>query len=242
MSSILFYEQPVELNREVHKAVKIGALADYEFAAKTNSVILTGVEFIEAAKEYLIVFTRVGEEKIVPVVLLGLRDNENLYIDAAGKWDARYIPAFVRRYPFVFADFGSGVLTVCVDEASSVFNAEEGQALFNEDGANSPFLQNALTFLNDYQGQFARTEAFVNKLKKLDLLKEMTANADMSDGAHFAMNGLLVVDEQKLLEMDDKEINGLFRSGELGWIYAHLISLSNMGRLAERFDVCRKRA
>lgn len=234
MSSLLFYENPVALNREEHKEVKVGTVADYLFAAKTNSVILTGIEFIEAAKEYPIVFAKIGEAKYAPVALLGLRDNENLFVDEEGKWDARYIPAFVRRYPFVLAETGTGDMTVCVDEASPAFNAENGQALFDEKGENSPFLQQALDFLSNYQGQYGRTETFLANLDKLGLFTEMSAKAEMTDGTSFVMNGLMVVDEQKLLALDKNKVNELFKSGELGWVYAHLISLSNMGRLLDR--------
>lgn len=75
------------------------------FAGETNSVILAGVEFSEAAKEYPIVFTQAGD-KVVPVALLGLRNEENLFVDGKGGWDGRYIPSFVRRYPFILAETG----------------------------------------------------------------------------------------------------------------------------------------
>ena len=75
------------------------------FAGKTNSVILAGVEFSEAAKEYAIVFTQAGD-KVVPVAMLGLRNEENLFVDDKGGWDVRCIPSFVRRYPFVLAETG----------------------------------------------------------------------------------------------------------------------------------------
>jgi hypothetical protein len=241
MTSILFYEKPVALNREAHKTVKIGAVADYLFAAKTNSVILAGIEFIEATKEYPIVFAKVGDDKFVPVALLGLRDSENLFVDADGKWDARYIPAFVRRYPFVLAETGTGDMTVCVDEASVAFNAKDGQALFDKKGENSAFLQNALDFLSNYQAEFTRTEAFINTLTKYDLLTEMSAKAEMADGTSFVMNGLMIVDEKKLLELDKNKANELFKSGELGWIYAHLISLTNMSRLLDRIAAAKSK-
>ncbi len=234
MANVMFYEKPVALNREAHRNVKIGELVDFSFAAKTNSVILTGIEFTEACKEYPLVFANIGGDKFVPVALLGLRDSENLFVDEAGKWDARYIPASVRRYPFVLAGDGLGEMTVFVDESSPVFNAEKGQPLFVGNDGNSEFLQRMLSFLSDYQGQFVRTEGFIGNLKKLGLLTEMSAKAEMKDGSSFVLNGLMVVDEKKLLELDMKDVEGLYKSGEMGWIYAHLISLGNMNRLTDR--------
>ena len=76
MADLLFYENPVALNKVTHKDTKIKPLAnDFGFARNTNSVILAGVEFSEAAKEYPIVFAQAGES-IVPVALLGLRNEE----------------------------------------------------------------------------------------------------------------------------------------------------------------------
>ena len=171
-----------------------------------------------------------------PVALLGLRDRENLFVDEAGKWDGRYVPAFVRRYPFVLADNGNGEFIVCVDEASPAFNAADGQAMFDEGGKNTPFLDNALNFLNAYQAQFARTEAFVKRLQELDLFTQMSAKTELTDGRSFVLNQLFIVDEQKLLQLDDKVAADLLKSGHSAWIYAHLMSLSNMSRLVDRIS------
>ena len=233
MSNVLFYEKPVAVNRDQHRKTKIGSVQNLSFAAKTNSVPLTGVEFIEACKEYPIVFAKVGERK-VPVALLGLRDNENLFVDAEGRSDARYLPAFIRRYPFVLAESGNDEFVVCIDEASPAFNAEDGQPLFDKKGVNTPFLDSALNFLNSYQAQMKRTEGFVKQLDELGLFTEMAAKTELADGRKFLFNGLYVIDEQKLQTLDEKIGAEIVRSGEAGWIYAHLISLSNMSRLVDR--------
>lgn len=235
MSSVMFYEKPVAVNRDQHRTSKIGSVPNFLFSGKTNSVPLSGVEFIEACKEYPIVFAKVGERK-VPVALLGLRDNDNLYVKADGQWDARYIPAFVRRYPFVLAEKGADEFVVCIDEASPAFNAAEGQTLFDKDGANTPFLDGALNFLNSYQAQTQRTNAFCKQLDDMDLFTEMSAKSELVDGRTFLFNGLYVVDEAKLMALTGKPATNLFKSGEAGWIYAHLISLSNMSRLVDRIS------
>lgn len=233
MPSVLFYEKPVAVNREQHRTAKIGNVPNFSFAGKTNSVALTVVEFVEASKEYPIVFASVGDRR-VPVALLGLRDNENLYVDEAGQWDARYIPAFVRRYPFVLADKGNNEFVVCVDEGSAAFNTEAGQALFDDAGNNTPFLEGALNFLNAYQAQFARTEAFVTQMDALGLFTEMSAKTELTDGRTFMFNGLYIIDEKKLLELPEDKAAELLKTGQAAWIYAHLMSLSNLSRLVDR--------
>jgi hypothetical protein len=235
MTSVLFYEKPVAINREQHRTAKIGTNLSFSFAAKTNSVPLTVVEFVEASKEYPIVFAAVGERR-VPVVLLGLRDNENLCVDAEGKWDARYIPAFVRRYPFVLAEKGDNEFVVCVDEASTAFNADQGQTLFDDAGDNTPFLDGAMNFLNAYQAQYSHTENFIKQMEALDLFTQMSAKTELTDGRTFLFNGLYIIDEKKMLELDDTQSAELLKSGQAGWIYAHLMSLSNLSRLVDRIS------
>lgn len=235
MANLLFYQKPVPLNKNDHKDKKISSSGrNFEFAGKTNSVILAGVEFSEAGKEYPIVFAQAGEN-IIPVALLGLRNEENLYVkEEDGSWDARYIPAFVRRYPFVLAETGeAGQRVVCIDEAFDGFNDDEGEPLFDGE-ETTPILQQAMEFLEEYQKQYIRTEAFVRRLRDNDLLMSLNARVDMVDGQQFGLTGLLAIDERKLLQMPDDRALELFRSGELSWIYCHLMSLGCMGRLIDR--------
>ena len=229
MANLLFYENPLALNRVRHKDIKIKPVAnDFSFAKNTNSVILAGVEFSEAAKEYPIVFAQFGES-VVPVALLGLRNEENFFVNDNGAWDARYIPAFVRRYPFVLAETSDNPdqRMVCIDESFAGFNEKDGEALFENEEA-TPLLQQAIDFLEEYQKQYLRTEAFLNRLKSLELLMPLNAKIELTGGHEFVSTGLLAVDEKKLLALDDLEALEFFRSGELGWVYCHLMSIGTL--------------
>lgn len=235
MSDAVYYEKPVLLDRDKHRRRKVRPATGFGFARNANSLYLAGVEFNEACKEYAIVFTRGRSGKTVPVAMLGLRARENLFVDGEGAWGASYVPAFVRRYPFVLADLpGRTDMAVCVDEAFEGLGDEEGEPLFDVAGHDTPYLQNALDFLNRYQAEYLRTEAFCEQLEQAGLLMEMNAKADLVDGRSFTVNGLRVVDEQKLLALSDTAALALFRSGELHLVSMHLLSLSNMQKLAAR--------
>lgn len=235
MSELLFYDKPVALNKDLHSKSKYVPVEDYSFASGANSVFLTGGEFGLAAKEYPIVFSQAVNGAMVPGALLGLRNSENLFIDSKKKWVARYIPAFVRRYPFVLAEGGSeeGKLTVCIDASYKGFGGKKGNTLFTAEGQANEELQKIMKFLQEYRGQFQLTERFAEKLKSLDLLTEYSANIELKDGDKFVLGGLFIVNEKKMLELGEKEVMGLFKSGQLAWIYFHLSSLSNMGRLVD---------
>jgi hypothetical protein len=234
MSDGMYYEKPVLLDREKHRRRRVKPSDSFAFARKANSLFLAGVEFAEACKEYAIVFTRQGG-RVLPVVMLGLRARENLFIDGKNHWRGRYVPAFLRRYPFVLAQLpGQQELGLCVDEAFAGWNETQGEALFDAQGHDTPFLRNAAEFLMQYQREHQRTEAFCQRLVQAGLLREMNARADLKDGRSFTVEGVMVVDEPKLLALPDAAVLPLFRAGDLHLISLHLMSLSNMKGLVDK--------
>jgi len=231
MAELLFYKKLVPLSKEVHRAYSFKRFDSLEFAANAQSVLLTGSEFAEASKEYPIVFVKAPDNTMMPVALLGIRSGENLYVDASGKWDARYIPAYVRRYPFIFSEVSPEQLVLCVDEGCGALNVEgEGEALFDDQGVASQFVNNVVQFMQDYQVDFLRTRAFVEHLNQLELFKESNARIVLNSGEEFVINGIWMVDEAKLAALADDKLLQLAKSGELGRVYAHLISLSNLNQ------------
>jgi hypothetical protein len=234
MSEMMFYERVVALNDQTHAKLKLRPAASFSYAAKTNSVPLLVSEFFDAAREYPIVFTR-GETGLVPAALLGLREAENLYVDTHGKWDARYVPAFVRRYPFVPGKGTQGELLVCIDEASPCFGIKEGEPLFLE-GKPSAQLEHAMKFLTEFHQGAAATEQMGRRLQELGLLRQADSLAQLNDGSQFRLNGLSVVDETKLRALDRDVVQELFANSTLAVVYAHLMSLGNLGMLADRLS------
>ncbi|MDO8788376.1 MAG: SapC family protein [Sulfuritalea sp.] len=237
MSEMMFYERVVALSDQTHADLKVRPATSFAYAAKTNSVPLLASEFFEAAREYPIVFAQ-GEAGPVPAALLGLRENENLYVDSAGKWDARYVPAFVRRYPFVPGKGAQGELLVCIDEASQCFDAKEGEALFVA-GKPSAQLEHAMKFLTEFHQAAGATELLGRRVQELGLLRQADSLAQLNDGSQFRLNGLNVVDEARLRELDRDTVQELFANGTLAVIYAHLMSLGNLGALVDRLSLRR---
>jgi hypothetical protein len=234
MSDMIFYERVVALNDQTHARLRVRPASSFAYAARTNSVPLLSSEFFECAREYPIVFAR-GEPGPVAAALLGLREAENLYVDKDGTWDARYVPAFVRRYPFVPGKGAQGELLVCIDEASECFDAREGEPLFLE-GKPSPQLEHAMKFLAEFHHGAATTELLGRRLQDLGLLRQSDSLAQLNDGTQFRLNGLNVVDESKLRALDRDIVQELFVSGGLAVIYAHLMSLGNLGALVDRLS------
>lgn len=241
MAEVLFYERPVPLNRTQHKDLRLKGIPSLKFAAAAHSVPLTGAEFPIAARDLPILFAGQSIEDAGPMALLGLRQNENLLVDENGQWaPGIYVPAFVRRYPFILAEKPAGSegddFTVFLDEAYEGFGSEEGERLFKEDGSDSEMLANAVGFLGEFQQHVARTHWFMDQLRKHQLLEPRNIRLE-KDGKSINLNGLFVVNEEKLRQLDEKTAHEFLREGVLGWIYAHLLSLPNIDRLAQRLDL-----
>ena len=230
----LFYRSVVPVSFQRHKGWAVKTGDSYAFAAEVNSVPVTAIEFAEAAAEYPVVFAG-NEASVFPGVILGARENENLQVAADGRWLGKFIPAFVRRYPFVLAQLpGQSQLGVCVDEAAQATGQQPGEALFDAQGEPTPYLKQAIGFLEQFQRERQRTRAFCQHLHEADLLQPMNARADLPDGRAFTVDGLLVVDEKKLLALPDAQVLALFRGGELHLLSMHLLSLSNLKALTQR--------
>lgn len=231
MSEKQMYAKPVVLNSVNHRTLKVSPVKDYSFAKGFNSCVIVGQEFIEAAKFYPIVFS-VSNDAVNPVAILGI--NNNLFIREDGKWEENaYIPAFIKRYPYILAEglTQDGSLTVCIDSAYSGFNAEDGERLFADDGQYTPVLNRAIEFLRQYHSQHETTKAFVNHLKGLNAFKPIEANIRLSSGEQFTVKNLMMIDEPALHKLPDNEIAQLVRRGYLAWVYAHLYSLTNFNRI-----------
>lgn len=238
MATMMFYERATALSRERHQKLKVAPQAnDFGFARHTNSVLLAGSEFAEAGRDHPIVF--IGQEggPFTAAALVGLADSENLLVDAAGKWaEGSYVPAFIRRYPFVLASGDDpDQLTVCIDEAYPGWNEEQGEALFGADGNETVYLSRVIDFLKLFHQEMARTAAFAGRLAELGLLVQKVIEIER-EGKRRSLEGLWVVDAAKLAALGDAELLALARSGELQWIYSHLHSLANLARLAARLD------
>ena len=238
MATLLFYQKPVQLNSDVHLNTRLGSLVgNFSFSKETNSIPLAAVEFFDTAREYPIAFTGKEGGALFPIALIGVRQNENLFVSPEGKWEGRYIPAFVRRYPFVLAEKQDAEdFNVYLDESYAGFGAADGERLFTDNGEHTPLLKQALEFLSTYQGEIKRTRLFVERLQALDLLIPRVLEVVRPNEQPMVLQGFSVVDEQRLSSLSDADLLELARSGLLAWIHAHLMSLGNVTALSERLD------
>lgn len=234
MTTMLLYRNIKALNRDEHKGLRLRQSSDCAFAAGIHLVPVAGLEFYQAGRHYPIVFVGEGD-RTTPIALLGLQEGQNTFVDAAGQWAPNlYVPAFVRRYPFVLAQDGNENFTVCIDSDHAGWNEEEGQQLFDDAGANSGYLDEMIRFLRNFTVEMERTRRFVDRLDALELLGKRSLKLTHASGEAFTLTDFLTVDEEKFLKLADDQVLALHRDGFLGWVYAHLMSLGNANQLFER--------
>ena len=232
--NVLFYGQPEPLTADLHGKLGVTpADKPYAFVAGTHVVPLTVTEFAPAALTYPVIF--VGDQK-QPVVAMGLRNGENLFIEDGDIRADAYLPAYVRRYPFVFAtDEVEGRMILCIDRTAP-FVTEGGEVPLFENGQPSAYVQNAMDFCNNFEQERVRTESFVKLLTDLDLFEVREAaftprNEDGTTGQPQKLAEYFAVSEDKLKALPADKLVELRDNGALGQIYAHLISLAGWDRL-----------
>ena len=232
---LLIYETAVPVSPARHGKHSMEVAGNYAFSAGINAVPLMAVEILRAATEYAVVFTAVGDD-VMPAVVLGVKGDQNLYLGPDGHWNAKYIPAFIRRYPFVFsASEDNKTLTLCVDEAYPGLNTEgRGARLFGDDGKPAPYVDQVLAFLKEYQAHFVRTQAFGKRLKESGLLEPMQAKVTTPGGATLSLTGFLAVNRGRLRELPADQLAALAKTDELELLYLHLYSMRNFADVKDR--------
>jgi hypothetical protein len=227
--NVLFYTKPEPLSAQTHGALGVNRTAKpYGFVSGTNLVPLTVAEFIGAGLSYPIVF--LGDGKI-PLAVMGLRPNENLFVSSEGEFKVdAYIPSFVRRYPFVFAnDEGSDRMVLCVDR-DAPFISDNPEVPFFENGQPSAYTQSAMQFCTEFETERQRTQSFVNMMQDMDLFEFRESNfqptaADGSPMAPVKLADYWAISNDKLNALPHDKFVMLRDNGALPQIYAHLISL-----------------
>ena len=240
MINSALYRSPQLLDSNLHRHKKLRVLDDFSITSGMHAVFLTATEFPHAGLEFPVIFVNTGERladgkaMVSPVALLGISANENLHLDGK-RWDARYLPAFIRRFPFLTAGVqGSPTPGVFVDTAWPGFADTDGEPLFEADGKPAPALERAIDFLRRFDEEQQRTRLFCTRLVELELLKEMQADAKLPNGESLKVDGFLVVDEEKLVKLADAAVLDLHRNGMLMLIQSHLMSMINVRHLVER--------
>lgn len=228
----LFYKNPVLLRFEEHRNKALKPENGFGFSAGANAVPLLVGEFVQAARFFPIVFSSAALAR--PMAVLGLKEGQNLFPARTGFWKAgTYIPAYLRRYPFIVTDFTdqNGQL-LAIDAASDRFTdiglSDDAEPFLDEKGGPSRMTAEAMAFCNAFHQDHLRGEKFGAALLDQGLLVHRHANMKFPDNSRYTLDGFQVVDEEKFRSLSDPDL--LLDWHQKGWLAAitlHLASMNN---------------
>lgn len=232
----LFYKNPVPLDSKKHQNWALKNNMGFGFAKEINAVPINLVEMPQISHYYPIAFSPDGNA--TPVAILGVRDKENLFVNEDNTWaKATYIPAYVRRYPFIFSELpDKEQLTLCVDDNPDVIDPKGELNFFDKDGKPTDLANNALEFCKSYHAAAQQTVAFSKELAKTGLLIDREAQLNIKDNKRINFSGFKIIDEEKLKNLDDKTFLEWRKKGWLPFLYAHLFSGAQWQRLTYRLN------
>jgi hypothetical protein len=231
------FEKIVPVNKDAHAHTKVGEISSFAFASKLHVAFVTMQEFTRAAAIFPIVFVEDKEkDEFRPVVLLGLNVGQNLFVDAAGKWRASYVPAVIRRYPFALTPGGAdGQFLVCIDEGSSLVSVTQGAALFDDRGEPTQMIENVKRYLSELQQMEVATNGFTRFLAEHNLLTPLSLSVRDNRQVKNIL-GCYVINEERLNNLSGELFLEIRKKAYLPAIYAHLISLAQTERLVKLQD------
>lgn len=227
----LFYQQPQLLTVQQHGDWRLKD-GDFRFAGNAIAVPIVVGEFSAALRDYPILFATSGDD-VSPIALFGMEE-VNLWV-TDGRWErGAYVPAYVRRYPFVFVKHGEQ-LALAIDPASGRFGqgGSEGAALF-EDGKPSAVTQEILRFCDAFRVDSDATTDFCRALKSQNLLVDQHADATLASGRKVAVGGFQIIDAARLAALDAAVVVEWHNKGYLALAHLHLASLGRFEQVFAR--------
>jgi hypothetical protein len=223
----------VAINSNDHVALKIKENNRLDQAKASHFAPLVVQEFVPAGQEFPITFIKDSETgKFRAIALLGIKPGDNLFY-SADSWQATYKPEGLTLFPFVL-NHSEEQSILCFDQESSLVNKAEGNALFDEKGNQSEWLQAQGEKVVQYVEKSFATNHFIQMLLDNDLLSPQTLNLKLENEEGYTLNGLYAIDEKKLNALSNESFNALRKTGALPAIYAALLSMQRIQSLVQK--------
>ena len=185
----------------------------------------------------ILIYKDPNSGKLAPVALLGFERGENLFLKDGG-WDAAYVPAMIRRQPFMVGQEpgagGERQRVVAIDVEHPRVNTDVGELLFLPQGGTTEYLEQTASMLEGLFHAQAASEAFMQALSEQSLIQSVTLNIRLKDGSEYALEDFYTIDDEALQKADERVLAKLSQDGWLLPAYMMLASLSQLQSLIGR--------
>ena len=232
---------PVLLSSTNHKNLRVkNEPAPASFSLRNSSIVMQ--EFPHLALEYPLLFTKnMDTGSFVCVSVFGFDEGENLFVEN-DQWNALYTPLNIKRQPFMVGTQNKpgddqpqeSEHVVLIDEADPRVQEQDGEALFNERGFPTPYLEKMTSMLKALKDGFADTKLFIDKLLELDLIAPTTLKIELINQEQRHIQGFYSIDEGKLQSLSGETIAELHSLNYLKPIYAILTSFGHIYSLIDK--------
>lgn len=218
----------VALNSQTHRSLRVDPKAAAIYGDNQRFVPVVIGEFPFLVVHYPILFSKDADTGAFYCgAMLGIDERENLFLDDRGH--DSYRPLHLQRAPF----FAAGD-DLAIDLDSPRINAEGGQALFDEGGAPSAYLESIMHAMREIRPGVERTKVFIDTLMKHKLIEPLEIKASFDDGSSRQVQGLYSINRDGLKNLPDATVLELFRRGYLHLIYMMIASQKQIPVLAQR--------
>lgn len=224
------FKKIVPITLDNHKELKVKQIDNFNFVKDIHLASVMVHEFSRSAATYPIVFLEdKTNDKFRPVVMLGLEAGENLFIQD-GKWQASYIPAIVRRYPFALSKAQEDRYVICIDEESDFVSTEDGEPIFDENGEASKIIDRVKKYLTELQQMDLFTDKFCEDMKADNMFTPLNMKVRVGNEIK-NVSGAYVINEERFRDVSNDKFIELREKNYIPIIYSHLSSLAQIERL-----------
>jgi hypothetical protein len=226
----------VKLSNTHHHALCVRPECNLELAATQQIMKLRVSELSKAVTNFPIFFTKDPHHGgWILSALTSFELGQNLFVDD-GIWQGTYQPNSMHTHPLYLmkSDQGQNSYAIGILEDSPAFSKEKGEALFDENGNASSYLNRVTKQLEtDVKGDI-QTSQFSQKLSELGLLKAIDLQIFYQDDSAQTLAGLHTIDEDKLQSLSAEQLAELSRLGYLIPAHAMLISIYQLNLLLRK--------
>lgn len=220
------FERAVVLDRNKHGHLRFREASSFRYASSTTAAPIAVSEFSKVAREFPIAFAREG--RFLPIAFMGLHQGRNSCVSEDGRWTADYIPAHLRRYPFVLGDHGNGEDFFVMADLRGLNTGPDGESLFPQyENWKDGVLGRAEQFLISFERELAASHELVVPLRDADVLVSKTITLNRADEIVAQVANVLVVDPDRIAALDDATLAAWARTGLMRLVYLHLESQRN---------------